>query len=204
MILLGLFITFAENESRFRICFNSVLINFLEETFVFGKKLTLQNFNVLWPKTCQIFFGKFSACLSKSLSTCLEGVSEEEVFCIFLFYISVQFFEQVFWGFCPKNLDIFVKTAFQDFDGRMFLRKLHSSNYFRNFDGILSSGLSRLHFTLLHENFMGNFFSKNFNNFQNFSRFRSKGFQVLCECFFAGMSKQHFACREDFAEEIYI
>ena len=85
----------------------------------------------------------------------------------FVLYIC-SIFEQVFWGFCPKNLDIFVKTAFQDFDGRMFLRKLHSSNYFRNFDGIPSSGFSRLHFTLLHEKFMEIFFSKNFIIFKIF------------------------------------
>ena len=121
----------------------------------------------------------------------------------FVLYIC-SIFEQVFWGYCPKNLDIVGKTAFQIFDERTFLRKLHSSKYFRNFDHILSAGLSRLHFTLLHEKFMEIFFSKNILIFKNFHVSDAKDSKFFCECFFAGMSKQHFTCREEFAEQIHI
>ena len=125
-------------------------------------------------------------------------------FLYFFVLYNCSIFEQVFWGYCPKNLDIVVKTAFQIFDERLFLRKLQSSKYFRNFDHILSSGLLWLHFTLLHEKFMEIFFSKNILIFKSFHVSDAKDSKFFCECFFAGMSKQHFTCREEFVEQIYI
>ena len=92
--------------------------------------------------------------------------------CLYFFVSYIwSVFEQVFWGYCPKNLDIVVKTAFQVFDERMFLRKLQSSKNVRNFDVILSPGFSRLHSTLLHEKFIEKFFFKKLYNFQKFCTF---------------------------------
>ena len=130
------------------------MIIFLEETFIFDIKQTLQNFNVLWPKTCQIFFGKLSACLSKSLSMCLEEVFEDEISCIFLFYKSVQFLSIFFTVFVQKIWILLSKVHSKSLDEKMFLRKLLSSIFFWIFDGILSTGLSWWHFALLHEEFV--------------------------------------------------
>ena len=118
----------------------------------------------------------------------------------FVSYIC-SIFEHIFWSYCPKNLDIVVKTAFQIFDERMFLRKLHSSKNFRNFDDILSSGLSRLHFTLLHEKCIENFFSKNFITFKIF-HVRFKRFHVFCERSLAVLAKQHSTSPEEFGEQM--
>ena len=106
------------------------MIIFLEETFVFDIKQTLQNFNVLWPKTCQIFFGKLSACLSKSLSMCLEEVFEDEISCIFLFYKSVQFLSIFFTVFVQKIWILLSKVHSKSLDEKMFLRKFLSSIFF--------------------------------------------------------------------------
>ena len=104
------------------------MINFLEETFVFDIKLTLQKFNVLWPKTCQIFVSKLSACLLKSISTCLEEVFEDELFCIFLFYKSVQFLAS-FLLFLSKKSGYFCQKCIP----RLLMKKCFGENCFHLF-----------------------------------------------------------------------
>ena len=132
------------------------MIIFLEETFVFDIKLTLQNFIVLWPKTCQIFFGKLSAYLSKSLFTCLEKVFEDELFCIFLFHKSVQFLS-IF--FLTKKSGYFCQKCIPS----LLMKKCFWENWFHLFfwvfDGNFSADLSWWHFALLHEEFLKNIFS---------------------------------------------
>ena len=127
---------------------------FGEKKYFWYKTKSPNFFSYFERTTYRTFFIKFSKCLSKPLPTCLEEVFEDELFCIFLFYKSIQFLSIFFIVFVQKIWIFLSKVHSKFLDEKMFLRKLLPSIYFWIIDGILSAGLSWWHFALLHEEFV--------------------------------------------------
>ena len=113
LILTGFYVTFAENESGYENCFLIVSIIFLEKKIIFDIKPNLQIFVVFWPNYLSDFLHKIFRMFVETAFYVSRRIIWGWTF-LYLFVLKIcSVSEHLFYCFCPKNLDIFIKSAFQ-------------------------------------------------------------------------------------------